>query len=114
MPPTVVQIRLRIANAFLVKGDRPILVDTGCPSEAGAIVRALKREGVDVGDLALILHTHGHNDHCGSTRALKKRTAAPAAIHRGDADMLRRGYNRPLVPSFFSARLIKPFLAMSF
>ena len=112
--PSVVQIRLRLSNAFLIKGDRAVLVDTGCGNESGAIVRALKREQVDVAGLSLVLHTHGHGDHCGSTRELRRWTQAPTAVHAGDAHMLRRGRNDPLIPTCFTARLIRPFLAQTF
>ena len=104
------QIRLGISNVFLLKGDRPILVDSGRPRDAQVIAEALRREQVALADLALILHTHGHWDHCGSTRQLTEWSKAPTAIHRADADQLARGVNGPLRPTCLSARLLKPFL----
>lgn len=111
---SVVQLRLGRSNAYLIKGQRPILIDTGSPNETDKILTALRREGVDVRDLALILHTHGHSDHCGSTRALQQLSRAPIAIHRLDADMLRRGINRPLRPTRPTARLLRPFVDKQF
>ena len=61
------QIPLGLSNAFLISGQRPVLVDSGRPKDAAKIVAALKRYNVAVEDLALILHTHGHWDHCGGT-----------------------------------------------
>ncbi len=29
----------------------------------------------------MILHTHAHYDHCGSSAALKERSGAPLAVH---------------------------------
>jgi glyoxylase-like metal-dependent hydrolase (beta-lactamase superfamily II) len=110
----VVPIRLSISNAFLVKGERPVLIDTGCPGDADALLKALAREGVAVADLSLILHTHGHRDHAGGTRRLKDMTAAPAAVHPADADMLRRGANRPLAPTNLTGRLLRPFVDWPF
>jgi glyoxylase-like metal-dependent hydrolase (beta-lactamase superfamily II) len=110
----IVPIRLSISNAFLVKGERPVLIDTGCPGDADRLVRALAEEGVAVRDLSLILHTHGHRDHAGGTRRLKGMTAAPAAVHPADADMLRRGANRRLTPTNLTGRLIRPFVDRPF
>jgi hydroxyacylglutathione hydrolase len=61
----IVPIRLSISNAFLVRGERPVLIDTGCPGDTDTLLRALAKEGVAVRDLSLILHTHGHRDHAG-------------------------------------------------
>jgi glyoxylase-like metal-dependent hydrolase (beta-lactamase superfamily II) len=110
----IVPIRLRISNAFLIKEARPILVDTGCPGDADALLRALAKEDVAPRDLALILHTHGHRDHAGGTHHLKQLTRAPTAIHPADADMLREGSNRTLKPLNLTARLIRPFVDKPF
>jgi glyoxylase-like metal-dependent hydrolase (beta-lactamase superfamily II) len=111
---TVVPIRLSISNAFLVKGERPVLIDTGCPGDTDKLLKALVREGVAVADLSLILHTHGHRDHAGGTRRLKELTAAPAAVHPADADMLRRGANRRPTPINLTGRLIRPLVDKPF
>lgn len=107
---TITPIPLRMCNAYLVQGDGSILIDTGRHQDASAIRTALEKHGVGPGDLTLILQTHGHWDHCGSTRELKGWTAAPVAIHRNDADNLRRGDNGCLKPIGLSGRLLLPFL----
>lgn len=110
----IVQIRLGISNVFLVRDERSILVDSGRPKDAEKITAALKEHGVALADLALILHTHGHWDHCGSTRQLKERTKAPVAIHAADADKLRRGDNGVLHATCLTGFLLKPLLRPSF
>ncbi|HLJ92157.1 MAG TPA: MBL fold metallo-hydrolase [Gemmataceae bacterium] len=110
----IVPIRLSISNAFLIKGARPVLIDTGCPGDHATLVQALAKEGVAIRDLALILHTHGHRDHAGGTHQLKQQTAAPAAIHPADADMLRKGAHRPLIATNLTGRLIRPFVDKPF
>jgi hydroxyacylglutathione hydrolase len=110
----VVCIPLRISNAFLVQGDRPILIDTGSPKDPEAILGFLKEQNVRVEDLALILHTHGHQDHCGSTAELKARTSAPTAIHSLDAFMPRQGHNGPVKPLSLFARLLMSFVDRPF
>jgi glyoxylase-like metal-dependent hydrolase (beta-lactamase superfamily II) len=106
----IVPFRLGIANAFLVTGDRAILVDSARPGDGRALVGLLKQAGVEVADLALILHTHGHWDHAGSTRELKEWTQAPVAIHRADAEMLRRGDNGKLCGTCWTGRWLRPVL----
>jgi glyoxylase-like metal-dependent hydrolase (beta-lactamase superfamily II) len=111
----IVPIKLKISTAFLVKGDPPVLVDSGSPNEAARIVRALEREGVRPGDLALILHTHGHSDHCGSTWELKHdHSSALAAIHPADAGMMRSGRNGTLRPTRLMGALLIPFVNVPF
>lgn len=91
----VVPIRLGFVKAFLLLGQRAILVDTGVPGSAPRILRALEDHGVEPETLALILITHGHTDHFGSAAALQAQTSAPVAVGRADAEALQRGQNPP-------------------
>jgi len=43
--PTVTTISMTIANAYLVRGERSVLVDTGGPGSVGKIVEALAQRG---------------------------------------------------------------------
>jgi glyoxylase-like metal-dependent hydrolase (beta-lactamase superfamily II) len=72
MTTTVTKIRLRLSNATLIQGERAILVDSGSPGESQAIQKALAQAGVAVSALSLLLHTHGHSDHAGSTAELRR------------------------------------------
>jgi hydroxyacylglutathione hydrolase len=110
----VIPIRLSICNVFLIQGARPILVDTGRPKDFSVIVKALRGHGVALADLSLILHTHGHWDHCGSTAKLREHTSAPIVIHRADAPMLRQGNNGVLTPRNLTARVFKPIMDLSY
>jgi hydroxyacylglutathione hydrolase len=103
---TVIQVRLSLSNSFLIRGDRPILVDTGSPKDGDALLRKLASHGVQGRDLALILHTHGHSDHCGSTRQLKEVTTAPTAIHPADAAIMDNGRNQVTKPTCLTAKLL--------
>ncbi len=107
----VIQIKLGFSNAYLIQGRKTILVDTGSPGEALKILRALSRLGIQPGDFSLILHTHAHFDHAGSTLALKRLIAVPVAVHTNDANMLARGRMNHLTPTGFEARLLMPFLS---
>ena len=101
-PAGVVPIALslggpRSLNAFLVMGERPILVDTGIPGSEGRILEVMAQVGVEPCDIALILITHAHGDHTGSAWALKMATGAPVAIQRLDAPHLAAGDSAPVV-----------------
>jgi hydroxyacylglutathione hydrolase len=110
----VVQLRLGISNAFLLRGSRKVLVDVGSHRNSAALVQALRRANVDPGEISLVLHTHGHWDHCAASRASRLDMTAPVAIHTADAAMLRSGVNNRLVPTRLTARLIKPLVDRRF
>jgi glyoxylase-like metal-dependent hydrolase (beta-lactamase superfamily II) len=103
-------LRLKLSNAYLISGERPILVDAGSPGEADRILAAIRNKGVEPHTLALILLTHGHIPVTGSAGEIRRRTGAPIAIHSLDAEMLRMGHNAPLRPTTFIARLAAPIV----
>jgi glyoxylase-like metal-dependent hydrolase (beta-lactamase superfamily II) len=88
--PYIVPIQLGIVQAFLLRGKRPILVDTGTPDGAKAIVQALLKAGIEPADLDLILLTHGHYDHAGNAAALLRMSSATLAIGLGDGALVRK------------------------
>ncbi|PWH12354.1 MAG: MBL fold metallo-hydrolase [Anaerolineae bacterium] len=110
----ITPIKLSFSNAYLLTGRKTVIVDTGMPGEEAKILRAAERAGVKTNDIALILHTHGHVDHAGSTAALVKTLGVPTAVHRADEGMLRTGTMRPLTPLRLEARLILPLVNKPF
>ena len=101
-------IRLRVSNAYLLIGDRPVLVDAGSKGEADAIERALAEHGIAPRDLALILHTHAHSDHVGSSAELLRRSGAPGALHPDDNMLLRSGNNGRLSGVGLRGKVMSP------
>jgi len=86
-------IKSLMSQAYLIESpDGLVLVDTGEPGNASRILGKMH----DIGrvDLRLILITHAHFDHYGSAGALRKRTGAPIAIHRADAEAMAKGQTR--------------------
>jgi hydroxyacylglutathione hydrolase len=112
--PAIYPIRLRISMAYVLVGERAVLVDTGSTGEEERILRGIRRFNLDPSRIALLLHTHGHTDHAGSTRALKEHLRVPAAVHHADAPKMRAGDSGPLVPLRFSSRVISLFLDPKF
>jgi glyoxylase-like metal-dependent hydrolase (beta-lactamase superfamily II) len=85
------RVLLRIVNAYLVRnGDRWTVVDTGPPGCAGVIHGALRSHGIRNEEVSLILLTHGHFDHAGSARELRRELGGrtPIAMHPADRHLL--------------------------
>jgi len=82
-PGDIVQIDTMLAGipgmtgVHLVRGDQPALVDCGAQTSAGVLVEALRAAGVGADDLAWIVLTHVHLDHCGAAGDLAQ--AFPSA-----------------------------------
>lgn len=108
------RLKLSFSNVYLVQGEKTILVDSGMPGEGKQILNAARKIGVKPGDISLILHTHAHVDHAGSSAELKRILGIPTAVHVADADQLRRGRMNPLTPMRLEARLIKPVVDRPF
>jgi glyoxylase-like metal-dependent hydrolase (beta-lactamase superfamily II) len=103
--------RLRVSNAYLVVGDRPILVDTGSRGDAARIEAGCAAAGVRMADLALILHTHVHSDHFGNTAHFAARIGCPVAYHEADAGLVAQGHNGRIRGVGLRGRLLAPLVS---
>jgi len=54
-----------ITAGFLVRGERPALIETGPARVAAAVARGVAAAGLDPADLAWLVLTHIHLDHAG-------------------------------------------------
>ncbi|MFD7730847.1 MBL fold metallo-hydrolase [Kitasatospora phosalacinea] len=88
----------RAVNTYLLKGRRPVLVDTGTPGSGRRVTELLAAHGVDPADLALLVVTHGHLDHFGAAAELRRLTGAPIAAHAAD------------LPPYTTGRVREPYL----
>jgi len=114
MTMEIIRIKLSFSNAYIIEDKKSVLVDAGAPNQADQILAAVQRAGVNPKDITLLLHTHGHFDHAGSTAELKRRLGVPTAIHPNDVFMLREGINGEIKPRNFEARIIKAVVPKSF
>jgi glyoxylase-like metal-dependent hydrolase (beta-lactamase superfamily II) len=57
----------RVTAGYLIRGDRPCLVETGTAPSAPLVREALASLGVGPADLATVVVTHIHLDHAGGT-----------------------------------------------
>jgi glyoxylase-like metal-dependent hydrolase (beta-lactamase superfamily II) len=69
-------------NAWLLRGDPLTLVDTGPLEDAAlaALEAGLRREGLRVEDIELLLATHHHLDHVGLAATIQRRSGATVAV----------------------------------
>ncbi len=74
------------ANALVVGGDRPIVVDAGFASDADATARLVRELGC--GDEPLLVNTHHHSDHVGANGLLQEHFGARIATHQWEADIV--------------------------
>ena len=71
-----------------------VLIDGGMPQAAPVILDHLKQIGVAPSDVKLLLHSHAHADHVGSTAALQRATGAVVVSNAESAVLMARGgYN---------------------
>src|SRR5918994_7083260 len=69
-------------NAWLLPGDPVTLIDTG-PRDDGALSAledGLRREGLCIEDIELLLATHHHLDHVGLAATIQRRSGASVAV----------------------------------
>lgn len=104
-------LRLRYSNAYLVIGERPILIDTGSRGDAAAIEAGFSKAGVDIRDLALILHTHVHSDHFGNTADLAVEAGCPVAYHPGERHLAEQAHNGSLRGVGLRGRILAQMLS---
>ncbi|WP_308468229.1 MBL fold metallo-hydrolase [Rathayibacter soli] len=81
--------RPRAGNAYLIElDDRSVLVDTGLPSSAGAVVSELA--GARIRPITDIVLTHYDADHMGGAAAVQNATGARVWLGAADIAIVRR------------------------
>lgn len=75
------------ASSHLIDtGEGLILIDTGYPQNLYQVIHNVYKLGFNIMDIRYIIHSHGHYDHLGGTKALKELTGAKTFIGKGDED----------------------------
>lgn len=86
-------------NSYIITkalpGDKHILVDPGqvvnevrqnCLER---LISEMKKDGLKIEDVGLIINTHAHPDHYGASEEIRKRSGALVAIGRGEDEFLK-------------------------
>lgn len=106
MDVKIIPVSFGFVKAFLVKGERTIVVDAGLKGSVKKILKVMQANGIEPRDVSLLLVTHAHGDHTGGLRALKDATGAPVAVHESEAACLSEGKSAPVIVRSFLMKLL--------
>ena len=108
MDNMIMTIDLGFVKAFLIKGEKYILIDTGVPKSFETIKRYMTDHGINPKDISVVIITHNHLDHTGSISKVKELTGAPVLIHKSEDMYLSKGVTTPVqIRSLLSKLLMK-------
>lgn len=110
-------IHMGIDTIYVVKGEGVILIDGGDPHKLANFKKGIEEVSIRPEEIQLIVLTHGHWDHIGSTKDIKDLTGAKVLLHQVDMNLLVEA--KPSQPSGFTGwgkiissllRLYSPFI----
>jgi hydroxyacylglutathione hydrolase len=87
-------VPMGITRCYIIQDKGTIMVDSGPPDKLGSFLKSMKKISMDPKQIKLVVHTHGHWDHIGSTKAIKETTGAQIAMHSPDKDWLEKSLNQ--------------------
>ena len=104
----IIPIPLLYSNAYLLQSSSStILIDTGSENQHKRVLSAIRKVGLGPSDISLVLHTHIHPDHCGSTIELVDRMGTPTLIHTREYKSLTSGFTDSIIAHDWEGRLLK-------
>lgn len=97
MENSIHTIPLGIDNVYVVKGTGAIIIDSGAPKKGTAFLKGLEKVKIKPEEIQLIILTHGHWDHIGSTAEIKNMTGAKVVMHKNEKHWLEESL-KPMPP----------------
>jgi hydroxyacylglutathione hydrolase len=110
----IIPIKLSQSNAYLVRGDKFVLIDCGRESDGPLLEKELLNYGVKLEDVSALILTHGHYDHAGGAARFAANHKTKIIAGKEDLFMMGEGKNDNLNPTNFTAMFIKLFVDTSY
>ena len=88
MELSIYPIHLGLNTVYVIKGEGVILIDAGFPHKLANFKDGLAKASIQPEEIRIIILTHGHWDHIGSTRDIKQLTGARVLMHEKDMHFL--------------------------
>ncbi len=109
------QLPVGPVNVYLLKGNETVLVDAGPHHDVALdrLEKGLRRRGVAIEDLDIVLITHGHVDHYGQAGRIAAASGAEVWVHSLDRDTVAdfsRTYDERR--EFYKERFLKTGIAL--
>ena len=90
----IFNLRMGVVRCYVIQDKGMIMVDCGAPNKLNSFAESMKRNLIDPKQIKLIVQTHGHWDHIGSSKAIKEVTGAQLAMHELDKEWLEKALNQ--------------------
>jgi hydroxyacylglutathione hydrolase len=112
MSVNIYSIILGFDHCYIIQAEGTIMVDGGAPKMAKEFTKSIKKLSIKPGAIQLMIMTHGHWDHIGSAKEIKKITGAKIAMHKREKDWLEKSL-KPLPPGVTPwGHVFKGFMTM--
>jgi glyoxylase-like metal-dependent hydrolase (beta-lactamase superfamily II) len=85
-------IPLGFDQAYIVKDQGAIMIDSGEPEKGKAFLNGLRKTSIKPEEIQLIVLTHGHWDHIGSAAEIKGITEAKIVMHKNERYCLEESF----------------------
>jgi glyoxylase-like metal-dependent hydrolase (beta-lactamase superfamily II) len=91
MSVQIYPISFGFVSAFLLKGEKTILIDAGIPGQMDRFLNGLAAANTQPDEIEFLLFTHGHADHIGLAKEIVELSGAQTAIHHLEKDWVETG-----------------------
>ncbi|MFH1650854.1 MAG: MBL fold metallo-hydrolase [Chloroflexota bacterium] len=68
-------------NTYVITGAPGIIIDPGSPQNIDVLLKDMRRDGIDPGNIGTVVNTHLHLDHSWGNTAFKEATGARIMLH---------------------------------
>ena len=93
------------SNIYLIDDETVTLIDAGTGEYFENVKKEMARQGFGPKDIDLLINTHCHFDHTGGNSGFIKASGCEVAIHKLEADFLRKGEREVTCAGIFGRRL---------